>query len=57
LESTDDAIVVRNASPAKMPPLDTRLIVGIRQGDHFHAIAFERGDEGKLRGILKHDLA
>jgi hypothetical protein len=40
-----------------MPPLDTRLIVGIRQGDHFHAIAFERGDEGKLRGILKHDLA
>lgn len=37
LESTDDAITVRNHGPAKMPPLDTRFAVGWRQGDLFHS--------------------
>lgn len=31
------AITVRNQGPAKMPPPDTRLIVGIRSGDFFHS--------------------
>jgi phenylpropionate dioxygenase-like ring-hydroxylating dioxygenase large terminal subunit len=37
LESSDDSITVRNKGPAKMPPLDTRLAIGIRQGDYFHS--------------------
>jgi phenylpropionate dioxygenase-like ring-hydroxylating dioxygenase large terminal subunit len=35
LASTEDAVIVRSHGPAKMPPLDTRLAVGIRRGDHF----------------------
>jgi phenylpropionate dioxygenase-like ring-hydroxylating dioxygenase large terminal subunit len=37
LESSADAITVRNRGPAKMPPLDTRLAIGIREGDLFHS--------------------
>jgi phenylpropionate dioxygenase-like ring-hydroxylating dioxygenase large terminal subunit len=37
LEIEDDALTVRNRGPAKMPPLDTRLAVGVRRGDHFHS--------------------
>jgi hypothetical protein len=37
LESSADSVTVRNKGPAKMPPLDTRLAIGIRQGDHFHS--------------------
>ena len=36
-ETADDAITVRNEGPAKMPPLDTRLVVAMRRGDHFHS--------------------
>src|SRR6266403_3407457 len=37
LESGEDSIPVRNKGPAKMPPLDTRLAIGIRRGDYFHS--------------------
>jgi phenylpropionate dioxygenase-like ring-hydroxylating dioxygenase large terminal subunit len=37
LEIEDDAVTVHNRGPAKMPPLDTRLAVGVRRGDHFHS--------------------
>jgi phenylpropionate dioxygenase-like ring-hydroxylating dioxygenase large terminal subunit len=37
LASTEDAVIVRSHGPAKMPPFDTRLLVGIRRGDHFRS--------------------
>ena len=37
IESSEDAVSVRNHGPAKMPPFDTRIVVGIRRGDHFHS--------------------
>jgi phenylpropionate dioxygenase-like ring-hydroxylating dioxygenase large terminal subunit len=36
-ESGPDFITVRGYGPAKMTPLDTRLAVGLRRGDRFHA--------------------
>ena len=37
LETSDDAVTVRNHGPAKVPPLDTRLAVAMRRGDAFHS--------------------
>jgi phenylpropionate dioxygenase-like ring-hydroxylating dioxygenase large terminal subunit len=37
LESAPDFVTVRGYGPAKMTPLDTRLVVGLRRGDRFHA--------------------
>lgn len=37
LEIEDESVTVRNRGPAKMPPLDTRLAVGVRRGDSFHS--------------------
>lgn len=37
LEASEESVTVRGHGPAKMPPLDTRLGVGIRRGDRFHA--------------------
>jgi phenylpropionate dioxygenase-like ring-hydroxylating dioxygenase large terminal subunit len=37
MATTEESITVRCHGPAKMPPLDTRLGVGIRRGDWFHA--------------------
>jgi hypothetical protein len=37
LEARDDSITVRNRGPAKMPPLDTRLALALRRGDHFQS--------------------
>ena len=37
VETTDEVVTVRNRGPAKMPPLDTRLAVGVRRGDQFHS--------------------
>lgn len=37
IETGDDFVTVRNRGPAKMPPLDTRLVVAIRPGDQFHS--------------------
>ena len=37
MEAGEDFITVRGHGPAKAPPLDTRLSVGFRRGDRFHA--------------------
>ena len=37
LEVAPDSVTVRGHGPAKMTPLDTRLAVGLRRGDRFHA--------------------
>jgi vanillate O-demethylase monooxygenase subunit len=37
LEAAEDSVTVRGCGPAKTPPLDTRLSVGFRRGDRFHA--------------------
>ena len=37
METGDDFVTVRNRGPAKMPPLDTRIAVGLRRGDRFHS--------------------
>lgn len=37
LEARDDSITVRNRGPAKKPPLDTRLALALRRGDHFQS--------------------
>jgi phenylpropionate dioxygenase-like ring-hydroxylating dioxygenase large terminal subunit len=37
IEHNDESVSVRNRGPAKMPPLDTRLVVGLRRGDYFHS--------------------
>jgi len=36
-ETTGDAIMARGHGPAKMPPLATRLTVGVRPGDRFQS--------------------
>ena len=37
LETRDDSITVRNRGPAKMPPIDMRLALALRRGDHFQS--------------------
>lgn len=37
LETDEDSVTVRGHGPAKTPPWDTRLTVGFRRGDRFHA--------------------
>jgi len=37
MQPAEDSVTVRNHGPAKMAPLDTRLAVGMRRGDHFHS--------------------
>jgi phenylpropionate dioxygenase-like ring-hydroxylating dioxygenase large terminal subunit len=37
MESDEASVSIRSHGPAKMPPLDTRLAVGVRRGDRFHS--------------------